>query len=322
MAPQLIFGTASFGGPQTAFQNADDVRTLLRALRDAGIQRLDTGARYPPTNMGRSEQLIGEAAKDEFADFIVDTKVFTDATKDGSGDLTEGAIGKSVDASLERLQRSSVNVLHVHRADPSTPLEEQIRAFNKQIAEGRCREWGVSNVPPPMLEELLQLCEKNGWKKPTCYQGQYNLVTRGMETKLLPILRAHVISYNAFMPLAAGFLTGRLVNNDHAGTRFAEDHPLSNTAQKMFGGEELFEAMKIFDEEVKAQGLETVEVALRWIAHHSALEDGDGIVIGASKVEQAVFTANFIKKGPLPDAVLVAVEDIWQYVEKARGDII
>lgn len=50
-----------------------------------------------------------------------------------------------------------------------------------------------------MLEELLQLCEKNGWKKPTCYQGQYNLVTRGMETKLLPILRAHVISYNAFM---------------------------------------------------------------------------------------------------------------------------
>lgn len=90
----------------------------------------------------------------------------------------------------------------------------------------------------------------------------------------------------------------------------------------MFGGEELFEAMKIFDEEVKAQGLETVEVALRWIAHHSALEDGDGIVIGASKVEQAVFTANFIKKGPLPDAVLVAVEDIWQYVEKARGDII
>lgn len=111
MAPQLIFGTASFGGPQTAFQNADDVRTLLRALRDAGIQRLDTGARYPPTNMGRSEQLIGEAAKDEFADFIVDTKVFTDATKDGSGDLTEGAIGKSVDASLERLQRSSVSSL-------------------------------------------------------------------------------------------------------------------------------------------------------------------------------------------------------------------
>lgn len=90
----------------------------------------------------------------------------------------------------------------------------------------------------------------------------------------------------------------------------------------MFGGEELFHAMKIYDEEVKAQGLKTVEVALRWIAHHSALRDGDGIVIGASKVEQAVSTADLIKKGPLPDAILAAVEDLWKHVEKVRGDII
>lgn len=109
MAPQLIFGTASFGGPQTAFQDADDVKTLLQALQDVGIGHLDTGARYPPTNMGRSEQLIGETVKDDFAQFLVDTKVFTDAATDGSGDLTEEAIQRSVDASLERLQRSSVS---------------------------------------------------------------------------------------------------------------------------------------------------------------------------------------------------------------------
>ncbi|ETS79682.1 hypothetical protein PFICI_09535 [Pestalotiopsis fici W106-1] len=322
MAPQLIFGTASFGGPQTAFQDVDDVKILLQALQDVGIQRLDTGARYPPTNMGRSEQLIGEAAKGDFAQFLVDTKVFTDVATDGSGDLTGEAIQKSVDASLQRLQRSNVNILHVHRADPSTPLEEQIQAFNKQISEGRCKEWGLSNVPPPMLEKILQLCEQHQWKKPVCYQGQYNLVTRGMETKLLPVLRAHNISYNAFMPLAAGFLTGKLINDQQAGTRFADDHPFKNVAQKMFGGDELLQAMKVFDEEVKAQGLLTVEVALRWIAHHSALGHGDGIVIGASKVEQAISTANFIKKGPLPDAVLVVVENVWKHVEKVRGDII
>jgi aflatoxin B1 aldehyde reductase len=109
MAPQLIFGTASFGGPQTAFQDAGDIKTLLQALQDVGIRHLDTGARYPPTNMGRSEQLIGETVKDDFAHFLVDTKVFTDAATDGSGDLTEEAVQRSVDASLERLQRSSVS---------------------------------------------------------------------------------------------------------------------------------------------------------------------------------------------------------------------
>lgn len=45
---------------------------------------------------------------------------------------------------------------------------------------------------------MLSVCEKNGWQKPSAYQGDYNLVTRGMETKLLPILRAHGMSFVAF----------------------------------------------------------------------------------------------------------------------------
>ena len=110
-----------------------------------------------------------------------------------------------------------MNILHAHRADPSTPLIEQVVAFNQQISNGHCQgvgadgdtcstisvltgicQWGVSNVPPAMLEQMLRLCEENGLKKPSCYQGDYNLITRGMETKILPILRAHGIAYNAF----------------------------------------------------------------------------------------------------------------------------
>lgn len=32
-----------------------------------------------------------------------------------------------------------VNVLYAHRADPSTPLTEQIQNFNEQIVQGRCK---------------------------------------------------------------------------------------------------------------------------------------------------------------------------------------
>ena len=49
-----------------------------------------------------------------------------------------------------------------------------------------------------MLEQVLRLCEGKGLQKPSCYQGDYNVVTRGMETKLLPILRAHGMTFNAF----------------------------------------------------------------------------------------------------------------------------
>lgn len=106
MAPQLIFGTASFGMDMTEFQDAASVKTILKTARELGIQRLDTGARYPPRNPGRSEELIGEAKallSDGF--FTVDTKVYTNVQTDGSGDLTREAVDASIKASLKRLQR-------------------------------------------------------------------------------------------------------------------------------------------------------------------------------------------------------------------------
>ncbi|MCJ1270486.1 hypothetical protein MMC22_010383 [Lobaria immixta] len=289
MSPQLIFGTASFGMDLTEFQDPQSVENLLKNLQELGIHRLDSGARYPPMKPGRAEELIGET-KELRHSFIIDTKVYTNTQTDGSGDLTVEAIEKSLQASLQRLRKPG--------------------------------GWGVSNVPPDVLEKMLHLCEEKGLQKPSCYQGDYNMVTRGMETKLLPILRAYGITYNAFRPLAAGFLTGKLINNDHAGTRFGDDNPLGKFAQKLFGAEDLHSAMKKFDAEAKSYKLTPIEVAIRWIAHHSALRDEDGIVIGASKVEQIRETVNMIKKGPLPGEILKTAENLWSAVKGTRGEII
>ncbi|KAF2462584.1 putative oxidoreductase [Lindgomyces ingoldianus] len=322
MAPRLIFGTATFGMDLTEFQNQDSVNSLLRTLRGLGVERLDSGARYPPLNPGRSEMLIGDS-KEFCKGFIIDTKVYTNTQTDGSGDLTRAGISKSLTGSLQRLQiNEGINVLYAHRADPSTPLEEQIQGFIEQIAQGRCKSWGVSNTPPKVLERILQLCEENGWAKPSCYQGNYNLVTRGMETNLLPTLRENGIAFNCFQPLAAGFLTGKLVNKTHAGTRFDKSNPLGNIIQKMFESVELQDAMKVFDAGVRAEGLAPMEVALRWLANHSVLNNGDGIIFGASKVDQAPDTVRFLQSGPLPPSVLILVENLWAAVKEMRGDII
>jgi aflatoxin B1 aldehyde reductase len=104
MAPQIIFGTAGFGMDKTAFQDADSVKSLLQTLKDLGISRLDTGARYPPLNPGRSEELLGEAGELS-REFVIDTKVYTDTGTNGSGDLTHEAISKSINGSLRRLQK-------------------------------------------------------------------------------------------------------------------------------------------------------------------------------------------------------------------------
>ncbi|KAI0973759.1 putative oxidoreductase [Xylaria arbuscula] len=323
MAPQIIFGTAGFGMDKTAFQDAQSVKSLLSTLKDLGISRIDTGARYPPLKPGRSEELLGEA-RDISRDFTIDTKVFTDTKTDGSGDLTPEAISKSANSSLQRLQRpEGVNVLYIHRADPSTPLRDQIQGFTEQISKGICKAWGVSNVPPSVLEEILQLCEENGWPKPSWYQGTYNVISRGMETKLWPILEKHNIRFVAFW---SGFgkrlLTGNLVNGRHAGTRLGDDNPLGKPFQKMYGSTDVLEATKRFDVETRAQGLSPLEVAVRWIFHHSKLTDDDAVLLGASKVEQLAESVAFIRKGPLPDAAVLLANDLWEGVKSTRSEII
>ncbi|KAJ4392350.1 hypothetical protein N0V93_005976 [Gnomoniopsis smithogilvyi] len=282
MAPQIIFGTATFGMDLTDFQGPETVKTLLATLKTLGITRLDTAARYPPLNPGRSEQLVGEGEAIA-AGFLVDTKVYTDTKANGSGDLTQDAIERSVSASLDRIQ-----------------------------APGG---WGVSNFPPPLLEKILALCDENGWAKPSWYQGVYNAVTRGPETQLLPLLRAHERT------LSGGFLTGKLVNNKHADTRAGDNNPLGKMIQRAFGAEDLQAAMKRFDEAVGAEGLTSTEVAIRWVMHHSALTEDDSVILGASKIAQIQETVAFIRKGELPAKLLRLTEDLWETLSESRGKI-
>lgn len=122
-------------------------------------------------------------------------------------------------------------------------------------------------------------------------------------------------------PLGGGFLTGKLVNDQYAGTRFSEDNPLSKAMKKMYGGDGLLEAMRKFDTEAKAQGATPIEVAIRWLAHHSPLLEDDSIVIGASKTSHVTDIMEFIGKGPLPSPILGTVEEFWNAVRDTRGDM-
>ena len=117
-------------------------------------------------------------------------------------------------------------------------------------------------------------------------------------------------------------MTGKLVNNEHTGTRFSDDNPLGKFAKNLFGAEDLHSAMKIFDAEAKSHNLTSIEVAIRWIVHHSALNEEDAIIIGASKAEQVREAVTMIKKGPLPEEVLKTAENLWSAVKGSRGEII
>lgn len=263
--PHLIFGTATFGMPLTAQQDASSVGEVLSLLKDNNITHLDSGARYPPNAPGRSETLLGENV-DIAKQLIVDTKILIGA--EPNGHLTSQNIDKSMRESLERLKMAQVHTLYAHAADPQTPLEEQIRGFNAQIQNGRCQEWGVSNHSVAVVREILQICDDKQLIKPAVFQGEYNIITRGVENELLPLLRQHGMRFAGFRPLAGGFLTGSAFARDPeqiAGTRFSKEHPFGEGMRAVFGGEELAAAVKKFVSECDKRRIKAIEVALRWL---------------------------------------------------------
>lgn len=79
--------------------------------------------------------------------------------------------------------------------------------------------------------------------------------------------------------------------------------------------------MSHFDTEIKSYNLTPIEVAVRWIVHHSALGKGDGVIFGASKTQQIRETVAMIRKGPLDEEVLRAAEKFWETVRGSRGEI-
>lgn len=100
--PNLVLGGAAIG---SSYRTVDAVSELLAALKKHGISHIDSAARYPPTDPGRSEQLLGQAEAAE-AGFVIDTKIET--AGDGRGTLTAAAIEKSLKASFDRLQVKNV----------------------------------------------------------------------------------------------------------------------------------------------------------------------------------------------------------------------
>lgn len=81
-----------------------------------------------------------------------------------------------------------------------------------------------------------------------------------------------------------------------------------------------FNAIEVIRPVAEKHNLTLVEVALRWVIHHSQLnyKDRDGVIIGCSSVEQLESNLKDFEKGPLPDDVVQAL-DVCPYQDHLTG---
>ena len=158
-------------------------------------------------------------------------------------------------------------------------------------------------------------CQHNGWVRPTVYQGVYNCMQRGIEAELLPACRRYGLDFVVYSPIAGGFFSGKVTSKDVVPTegRFS-DKFLGGWIRHMYFKDSMFEALAALQDAAVKEGTTPIEVALRWLAHHSAVDfgKGDGVIIGVSKLEHLDANLDALEKGPLSEELLGALDRVYK----------
>lgn len=297
----FILGTMTFG--ESVFSL--DAEKFVNEFLDEGYTELDTAYVY---NEGTCEKILGEVLKNVDRPYKIATKVNPRI----SGKLDGEAAYKQLNESLERLGVDSVDTFYLHFPDPFTPVESVLEACADLYQQEKFKELGLSNFPAWMVADVWHKCDKNGWVKPTVYEGIYNPLTRKAETELNAALNHFGIRFCAYNPMAGGLLTGRY-------GKFEED-PMDGrfthrpNYQGRYWKKSYFDAVEIIKRASDRCKITTIEATYRWLAYHSMLdgERGDSIIIGASKLEHLKQNMDAVKAGPLPEEMQKAFEEAWE----------
>jgi len=304
---KLILGTMTFG-PQV---DTEGSRAMVQRFLEAGHHEVDTAYVY---NEGETERILGSILKvTPENSLVLGTKVNPRIT----GKLDGAAVTMQLNESLHRLGRDSVDLLYLHLPDAHTPIEETLKACDNLHEQGKFTELGLSNFPAWMVVDIWHLCKENGWPKPSVYQGLYNGLSRNVESELFPALRRLGMRFYAFNPLAGGMLTGKHIHYD--------DNPMSGRFARLqsyrnrYWKKSYFDAVSVLTSRCREVGIEPVEAAFRWLAFHSLLDphEGDGIIIGASSMNQLEQNLSAVAKGALSETVVSAFSAAW---EEAKPD--
>jgi aryl-alcohol dehydrogenase-like predicted oxidoreductase len=253
---QIILGCGNFGGigSDLSLVGKGDAEPQAFELMDAawegGIRRFDTASSY---GGGRSERTIGTWLRARSAERLVLTsKVFHPVREGDDAGLAPKRIRRIVGQSLERLGVERIDLYLIHEPDPATPLGDTLAALEELVREGLIGAIGVSNVDAPYVTEALALAPI------AVVQNGYSLLVRDAERELLPLCAEHGIEFQAFSPLAGGWLTGKYTRAAEfpAGSRMT----LRPESSMSFVRDEVFDSL-----EQLAQRGDSATLALAWI---------------------------------------------------------
>jgi aryl-alcohol dehydrogenase-like predicted oxidoreductase len=274
----LCFGTMSFGG------NADKETSIkmFNRTREAGINFFDCANIY---SEGKAEEILGECIADCRNDLVLTSKVGFPMGKavNGSG-LSRRHIKLEVENSLRRLKTDRIDFYFVHCFDPSTSMEETIRALDDLQAEGKILYPAVSNWAAWQIAKALGVSAKEQLARFELVQPMYNLVKRQSEVEILPLAQSEQMGVITYSPLGGGLLTGKYGVDKKPNAGRLVEHEMYT---KRYAEQSNYVVSERFSDYSKEKGIHPATLAVSWVMSHPAIT---APIIGARNVEQLEFS--------------------------------
>jgi aryl-alcohol dehydrogenase-like predicted oxidoreductase len=269
---RAILGCGNFGGIGSApalfgqGESEEEAFAIMDAAWESGMRWFDTADAY---GGGRSERAIGRWIAANGNRPRITTKTFNPMDAGADHGLAPDRVFRQLESSLKRLGIDRVNLYLAHEFDPATPLEQTISAFERLQNEGTIEAYGVSNFSASQLEDALE----HG--RPAVVQNSYSLLERGDEERVLPLAAERGVAYQAFSPLAGGWLTGKYRAGQPypAGSRMT----LRPDSYLHLEDERIYSGLDRLGEEAQNRGVATAALALAWVLSHPHVA---GLVIG------------------------------------------
>jgi aryl-alcohol dehydrogenase-like predicted oxidoreductase len=192
-------GMSDLYGPT---DEGESIATIQAAI-DAGVTLIDTGDFY---GSGHNELLIARALRDRDRDAVqisVKFGVLRDPAGGWNGvDGRPAAVKNFLAATLRRLKTDRVDIYRPARVDPDVPIEETIGAIAEMVEAGYVRHVGLSEVGAGTIRRAAAVHPISD------VQIEYSLLSRGIESEILPTARELGIGVTAYGVLSRGLLSG------------------------------------------------------------------------------------------------------------------
>ena len=248
LLPALGLGCVTFG---RELGEDESFRILDHAL-EQGLSLFDTAESY-----GTSEEIIGRwlASRDFPKEVTICTKV--------SFDNSPEHIACAVRGSIERLGIDQIDLYLLHVWDERVPIGETMSALKEQIDAGNVKALGGSNFTAEQLLAANEAGAKLGVRL-EAVQNIYNLAKASEQDAVFDLCRNEDISFIAFSPLGAGFLTGKYTASRDdlpADSRFA----VKPAHCDIYFSERNFQVVERLREKAEKTGETMTHLASAWV---------------------------------------------------------